>query len=60
MPSKDTAKQIIDTLPNTATMDDIMQALYVSMKFEQGEREICEGKGIPHNEAKKKLEKWLQ
>ena len=56
MPEKDKAKQVIDSLPDEATMDDIMHALYVKTKFERGEREIREGKGIPHSEARQRLQ----
>lgn len=52
---KDIAKHVIDTLPNKATMDDILHALYINAKFEHGEQEIREGKGITHKEAKERL-----
>jgi hypothetical protein len=58
--TKQTAKQVIDSLPNDVTTDDIIHALYVNVKFSRGEKEIREGKGIPHEEAKRKLEKWLR
>ena len=60
MPIKDIAKQVIDTLPDEATMDDIIHALYVKAKFEHGEREIREGKGISQEEAKQRLQKWVK
>jgi hypothetical protein len=60
MLTKETAKQVIDSLPNDATMDDIIHALYINVKFARGEKEIREGKGVPHEEAKKRLEKWLK
>ena len=47
MAVKDVANQVIDALPDEATMDDIIHALYVKTKFEHGEREIREGKGVP-------------
>jgi hypothetical protein len=56
MLTKETAKQIIDSLPDDATMDDIIHALYIKIKFARGEREIREDKGIVHEEAKKRLE----
>ena len=56
---KETAKQVIDSLPNDVTMDGIIQALYVNVKFARGEEEIREGKGVTHEKAKKRLEKWL-
>ena len=41
-------------------MDEIIHALYISTKFAHGEREIREGKGIAHDQAKQRLGKWLQ
>jgi hypothetical protein len=55
MLTKDTAKQVIDSLPNDVSMDEIMHALYVNIKFSHGEKEIREGKGISQAAAKKKL-----
>ena len=60
MAVKDSAKQVIDTLPDEATIDDIIHALYVKAKFERGEQEIREGKGISHKEAKQRLQKWAK
>ncbi len=58
---KDKAKSIIDNLPEDSTMDDIMHALYIKAKIELGEREIEEGKGIPHEEVKQRLmNKWAR
>ncbi len=60
MLTKEMAKQVIDSLPNDATMDDIVHALYVNVKFSRGEKEIRDGKGVTHEEAKRKLQKWLK
>lgn len=60
MTTKELAKQVIDTLPEDADLDQIMQALYVTRKFHKGLQEIEEGKGITHEEAKRHLEKWLK
>lgn len=60
MRTKETAKQVIDSLPDDATMDDIIHALYIHVKLTRGEKEIREGKGMTHEEAKRKLEKWLR
>jgi hypothetical protein len=57
---KETAKQVIDTLPNDVTMDEIIAALYVQVKFSRGEQEIREGKGVTQERAKQQLEKWLK
>jgi len=61
MLTKDIAKHVIDTLPKDATMDEIIHALYVKTKFDHGESEIREGKGILHEEAKhRSLERWVK
>lgn len=60
MTVKEIARHVIDTLPNKSSMDDIIHALYINAKFEHGEREIQEGKGISHEEAKQRLQKWVK
>jgi hypothetical protein len=57
---KETAKQVIDALPGRVTMDEIIHALYVHVKFSRGDKEIRKGKGISHEKAKKKLDRWLR
>lgn len=60
MTVKDIARQIIDSLPEDASLDDIMQALYLNTKFRKGEQEIRDGQGISHEEAKAQIRKWLE
>lgn len=60
MAVKDVAHEVIEGLPDDVTLDDIIHALYVRAKFERGEREIRDGKGVPHEEARKKLQKWAK
>jgi hypothetical protein len=57
--AKEAAKQVIDSLPNNVTMDDIIHALYINIKFSRGEKEIRKGEGTTHENAKKRLEEWL-
>lgn len=57
---KDIARNIINSLPDEASMDDIIHALYVNAKFEHGEREIRQGQGVPHEQARQRLKKWAR
>ncbi len=59
---KDIAKHVIDTMPNQATMDEIIHALYVNAKFQNGEIEIeiREDNGASQPEAKQRLQRWLK
>jgi len=60
MGTKDVARRIIEELPEGASMDEIIHALYVTAKFDHGESEIRSGAGVPHAEAKRRLEKWAR
>jgi len=61
MTVKEKAKTVIDNLPEDSTIDDIIHALYIQAKIEQGEREIEQGKGIPHDKVKERLlNKWAK
>lgn len=60
MSVKESAKQVIDDLPENVTMDDIIHALYINIKFTNGEQQIQKGRGVSHNEAEKRLQKWLK
>ncbi len=58
----ETKKQIIEivqNLPDTATVDDVMEELYFKMQVDQGLKELDEGKGVPHKEVERRLAKWL-
>jgi predicted transcriptional regulator len=51
--------KLIQSLPDEATMDDIMAELYFKSQVDGGLKELDEGKGIPHEEVEKRLSKWL-
>lgn len=60
MTTREMTKHVIDSLPEDASLDDIMQALYIRAKLERAEHAIEAGHGIPHAQAKKRLQKWLK
>ena len=59
MREEQTAKQstlkMLKRLRDDVTYEDIMSVLYVLEKIGKGLRELDEGRGIPHNEVKKRL-----
>ncbi len=57
---KEKAKNVIDNLPEDSTMDDIMHALYILIKLDKGLKQIEEGKGVSHEEAKEMMRKWAR
>ncbi len=54
--AKDTARQLIDQLPDSATLNDIMYELYVKQKIERGMQDSRKGKITPHEEVKKRYQ----
>jgi predicted transcriptional regulator len=56
---KQQVMKMIETMPDEITIDDIMAELYFKMQVDAGLKELDEGKGIPHEEAKERLSKWL-
>lgn len=50
--------EIADKLPENATYEDAMYAMYVRMKFEQGKKDINEGRFLTTEEAKSRLLRW--
>jgi len=60
MTTKEAILEMIRKLPDNVTVEEVMAELYFRRKVDQGLRELDEGKGIPHAQARTRLEKWLQ
>ncbi len=52
---KQAARELIDQLPDSVSWNDLMYELYVKQKIEEGLKELDEGRGIPHEEVKRRL-----
>lgn len=59
MTTKEEVLDIIRRMPEEATVADIIAELCFRQKVDQGLRELDVGKGVPHEEARKRLDKWL-
>jgi hypothetical protein len=57
---KDQVLEMIRSLPDDSTVDDIMEELYFRMQVDRGSKELDEGKGIPHQDVRKRLSRWLE
>jgi len=53
--AKQSAKQLIEQIPDQASWDDIMYEFYVKQKLEKGLQAAQEGRTVSHEEAKKRL-----
>jgi predicted transcriptional regulator len=52
---KQAARELIDGLPESASWNDVMYELYAKQKIEEGLKELDEGRGIPHEDVKRRL-----
>jgi predicted transcriptional regulator len=51
----DEARKLIETIPATATWDDIMYQFYVKQKLRKALEAENEGRVMPHEDVKKRL-----
>ena len=57
---KENIIEMIKTLPNDVSMEDIIEAIYVRQKIQKGLKDSEEGRLFTHEEAKERLAKWLK
>lgn len=55
---KELVMEVTNTLPDTATFDDIIEAIYIRMKIEQGIEDSKINKGLSTEELLEEIEKW--
>jgi uncharacterized protein (DUF433 family) len=57
--AKETVRQILDELPDSASLEDIQYHIYVREKVERGLRDVDAGRVVDQDEAKRRMAKWL-
>ena len=50
---------VMQELPDEVDVDALTERLYLLQKIDDAEKEIAAGKGIPHDEVRRRLAKWL-
>jgi predicted transcriptional regulator len=55
MSAKQAARELIEQLPESVSWNELMYELYVKQKIEDGLKELDEGRGLPHEEVKRRL-----
>lgn len=55
---KDLVMEATNTLPDTATFDDILEAIYIRLKIEKGIESAKNGEGLTTEELIKEIKKW--
>jgi hypothetical protein len=57
---REKAIKAVQELPSDATFEDAMERLYFLCKIEKGIRQADAGRTISHDQAKKRMKKWLK
>jgi predicted transcriptional regulator len=57
--AKEQVQQILEQLPEDASLEDIQYHIYVRQKVEHGLEDIEAGRVVPHEDVQKRLAKWL-
>lgn len=59
---KDILRQVVDRLPADVEVDvdAFFDQVILLEKIEAAERRLANGEGIPHDQAIKRMEKWLK
>jgi hypothetical protein len=60
MTTKQAVLEMIEKLPEDISVEDIMAELYLRQKVDEGLRQLDAGQGIEHEEAVRRLGKWLR
>ena len=60
MTIKEEVISMIQQLPDSCNVEDIMAELYFRQKVDIGLQQLDDGKGIPHDDVKGRMNKWLQ
>jgi predicted transcriptional regulator len=56
---KQSVIHLIEGLPRDVTIADIVAELYLHEKVQEGLRQLDDGQGVDHEDAKQRLGKWL-
>ena len=57
---KEKTQQVIDTIPADVDVDALVEKLYLLNKLELAEKQLADGEGISHEDAKNRLAPWLE
>ena len=58
--AKDEVRELLENLPDDASLEDIQYHLYVRQKIQRGLEAAEEGRTISHEEASRRMSRWLE
>ncbi len=57
--AKEEVRRILDSLPDTASLEEIQYRIYVQQKVARGLEDIEKGRVLKGSEVEKRMSKWL-
>ncbi len=58
-PTKQIVRAILKALPDDATLDDVVEAIYLRQRLARADRELKEGKTCTQEEVEELAKTWL-
>ncbi len=55
---KELVMEVTNSLPDSATFDDIIEAIYTRLKIEEGLKDSKENNGLTTEELLEEMKKW--
>jgi len=60
MTTKEKVVQAVQSLPDSASIEDAMERLLLLAKIEKGIEQADAGQAIPHAQVKERMARWLK
>ncbi len=60
MLTKDSVKELIEHMPETFSVDDLVERVLLLQKIELAQKEIENGEGLGWEDVKKEMNEWLK
>jgi predicted transcriptional regulator len=57
---KEEVQKVLDTLPESASLEDVQYHLYVLQKVARGREDLASGRVLPHEEVERRMARWLE
>jgi hypothetical protein len=58
--AKDQVRQLLDSLPDDASLEDVQYSIYVRERIERARKEASEGKWVDEDEIERRMRRWLE
>ena len=58
--AKQVAQEVLESLPDDCSLEDISYHLYVRARVEEGLHDLDEGRVVPHEQVMREAAEWLR